>query len=72
MKITKLKMVLDLLGKNKKDISSSPIYINNIDSVNLNKIVFLFFIDLFLIQSYIPDSGVYFSYNGVSWYISSL
>lgn len=48
------------------------LFIRSFNSVNLAKEIYLFFINLFLIQSYIPNIEVYFSYNSLSWFISSL
>lgn len=36
------------------------------------KLIFSIFTNLFLVQSWIPDSEIYWSLNGVTWFLSSL
>jgi peptidoglycan/LPS O-acetylase OafA/YrhL len=47
----------------------SLVYFNP-DGLYLIKLAFMSFINLALIQSYIPSQGTYFNFNGVSWTLS--
>lgn len=49
-------------------VRAIDVFIHYVD----RKMIYLFLVDLFLFQAWSPNSGVYFSFNGVAWFLDAL